>query len=367
MTASRWAVPLVAGAVVAGAVGVAATGAVLAARATKRRSAEDPHADEPFGQLAPNRTCTVAAEDGIVISVEEVDPADGGRPDLTVVYVHGFALSRQGWHFQRRDLARLTEPRVRQVLYDHRSHGRSGRANEKSSTIDQLARDLDEVLRAVVPSGPIVLVGHSMGGMVIMALAEGNPELFAERVCGVALVATAAGEVGARGLPRSMLSRYNPLTRSIGRLADWQPGVVEFVRAAGGQLTRQGVRRLAFGERSVSPRVVDFMMEMLDVTPVRVLADFIETLGSHNRYAALAGLKHTHVLVISGDTDRMTPFSHAERIAAELPDAELVRVRGAGHAVMLEQPQLVTDHLVMLLQQCALGNGSGRRGWWRRA
>jgi pimeloyl-ACP methyl ester carboxylesterase len=354
-------------ALIAGAVGVAATGTAIAVRATKRRQVEDSLADEPLGRLEPDRVCTVAAEDGIAISVEEVDPADGGKPDLTVVYVHGFALSRQCWHFQRRDLARLTEPRVRQVLYDHRSHGRSGRATVKSSTIDQLARDLDEVVRAVVPAGPIVLVGHSMGGMIIMALAEQNPELFAERICGVVFVATAAGEVGARGLPRSMLSRYNPVTRGIGRLADWQPGLVEFVRAAGGQLTRQGVRRLAFGDRGVSPRVVDFVLEMLDVTPVRVLADFVDTLGSHNRYAALAGLKHAHVLVISGDADRMTPFSHAERIAAELPDAELVRAHGAGHAVMLEQPKLVTDHLVMLLQRCGLRRGSGRRGWWRRA
>jgi len=102
------------------------------------------------------------------------------------------------------------------------------------------------------------------------------------------------------------------------------------------------------------------------VIPVRVLADFIYTLGTHNRYAALAGLKHTHVLVLSGDADRMTQFSHAERIAVELPDAELVRVRGAGHMVMLEEAQTVNDHLVMLLQQCAYGRESGRKRWWRR-
>ena len=108
-------------------------------------------------------------------------------------------------------------------------------------------------------------------------------------------------------------------------------------------------------------------MDMLDVTPVRVLADFIATLSTHNRYAALAGLKHTHVLVVSGDADRMTQFPHAERIAVELPDAELVRVRGAGHMAMLEQPQMVNDHLVMLLQQCAYGRDAGRRRWWRRA
>lgn len=186
------------------------------------------------------------------------------------------------------------------------------------------------MIRAVAPDGPLVLVGHSMGGMVIMELASEYPELFDDRVEGVALIATAAGEVGARGLPRSLLSKYNPLTRGVGGLAGWQPGLVEFVRAAGGQLTRQAVRRLAFSSRDVSSRLVDFMLEMLDVTPVRGLVNFVDTLGSHNSYAALAGLKHAHVLVVGGDSDRFTPFSHAE----------LVRVRSAGHMVQLEQPEL---------------------------
>jgi pimeloyl-ACP methyl ester carboxylesterase len=355
------------GTIIGTAIGVAAAGTAIAVgvAARRRHHADDPHVDEPLGDLRPDRTYTVITDDGIELAVEEVDPAVGGKPEITVVFVHGFALSRRSWHFQRRALAQLTEPRVRQVLYDQRSHGESGRANEASSTIDQLGLDLGEVLDKAGIEGPAVLVGHSMGGMTIMALAEQRPELFAERVCGVALIGTSAGEVGKSGLPRPLLSRYNPVTRNIGRLADWQPGMVELVRAAGGKLTRRAIRSLAFGSRDVSPSLVDFLLELLDATPTRVLADFIDTLGTHNRYAALAGLKHTHVLVLSGDADRMTAFSHAERIAVELPGAELVRVRGAGHMVMFEQPQLVNDHLVMLLQHCAYGRG-GHRRWWRR-
>jgi pimeloyl-ACP methyl ester carboxylesterase len=354
--------------VIGGVVGVVATGvAIGAAIRSKRHDIEDMYADEPFGKLDPDRTCTVAADDGVPLSVEEVDPEDGGRPDITVVLVHGFAVSRLCWHFQRRMFAEQTEPRVRQVLYDQRSHGRSGRAAGESSNIEQTGRDLAAVLRAVVPKGPIVLVGHSMGAMTIMALAEQDPDLFADRVRGVALIGTSAGEIGTSGLPRPLLSRYNPLTRGVGTLADWQPGLVELVRAAGGQLTRGAVRMVAFGSRSVSPRLVDFLMEMLNVTPVRVLADFIETLGSHNRYAALAGLQHCYVLVLGGDRDRMTPFSHSERIAAELPDANLVRVRGAGHMVIMEQPDQVNVSLVDLVRQCVRGRGAGRRWWQRRA
>jgi pimeloyl-ACP methyl ester carboxylesterase len=352
---------------VGGALGVAATGTAIAITAAKKRAAADAFADEPFGKLEPDRVSSVVADDGVVISVEEVDPSDGGKPALTAVYVHGFALSRKCWHFQRRDLARLTEPRVRQVFFDLRSHGRSGRSVSAACTIEQLAADLGEVLRAVVPNGPIVLIGHSMGGMTIMALAEKDPELFAERICGVVFISTSAGEVGKSGLPRPLLSRYNPLTRGVGRLAGWRPGLVEFIRAAGGGITRRATRSFAFGHRNVSPSLVDFLVEMLAVTPVSVLADFVDTFGTHNRYAALAGLKHAHVLVMSGDEDLIIPFPHAERIAAELPDGELVRARGAGHMVMLEQPDLVNDRLTMLMQQCTFGRPADRRKWWRRA
>jgi len=352
-----------------GALATGSTAAAIAAASRKRKQSSDPLQDEPLGLLAADRTSTVAADDGTPLSVEEIDPADGGEAQLTVVGVHGFAVSRRSWHFQRGPLAALALPGVRQIYYDHRGHGLSGPATAETSTIEQLAADLAAVLRAVAPDDPIVLLGHSLGGMVVMELAQEHPELFEDRIRGVALIATAAGELGARGLPRSLLSKYNPLTRGVGELAGWRPGLVEFIRAAGGQLTRQAVRKLAFGSREVSPSIVDFMLEMLSVTSVRQLANFVGTLGSHNRYAALAGLKHSKVMVIGADADRLTPFSHAERIAAELPDAELVRIRGAGHMVQLEQPELVNSHIIDLLQFCSGLDGSDssrKSNWWRR-
>ena len=316
----------------------------------------------PMSELAPARQGTVAADDGVPLSVDLVEPVDG-RAELTVVLVHGFALDRRSWYYQRRDLPHNEDPRVRVVLYDQRGHGRSGIPAAKSCTIDQLGRDLDVVIRSVAPDGPLVLVGHSMGGMTIMALAEQRPELFADRVRGVALISTSAGEVGRHGLPLPVLSRYNPLTRTVGGFAAWQPELVEWIRSAGGGLTRQGVRRLAFGDRSVPRGLVDFMVRMLDVTSVPVLTNFLPSLGTHDRYAALAGLRHCEVLVLSGDQDRLTPFSHAERIATELPTATLVRATGAGHMVMLEQPELVTGAVVTLLRDCAGSARAPRRRW----
>lgn len=331
--------------------------------------ADEDDSEGGFGAPGDGKVSTVAAEDGTPLLVEEVAP-QGSTPALTVVGVHGFALSRRSWHFQRQALTALDRPDVRQVYYDHRGHGESGPADPETSTIEQLAADLHVVIRTVAPRDPLVLLGHSMGGMVLMELAQQVPELFASQVRGVALLATAAGEVGSHGLPKSLLSRRNPLTRGVGELADWQPGIVEFVRAAGGQLTRAAVRHLAFGKHDVPPELVSFMQEMLAVSSVKQLAGFADTFGTHNRYAALAGLKHVHTLVIGGDADRITPQPHTDRIAAELPDASLLRLPGAGHMVQLEQPDEVSRHLIELVQQCAgvAGEEQSKRKsrWWRR-
>lgn len=326
------------------------------------------HAAARLGVFDDGRVSRVAVDDGTPLAVEEVPAA--GKPALTVVGVHGFALSRRSWHFQRQALTGLTDPAVRQVYYDHRGHGESAPAEESACTIEQLAADLHSVIRTVALDEPLVLMGHSMGGMVLMELAQQAPELFAGQVCGVGLLATAAGEVGSQGLPKSLLSRRNPITRGVGELAGWQPGLVEFVRAAGGQLTRTAVRHLAFGKHDVPSEVVTFMQEMLGVSSVKQLASFADTFGTHNRYAALAGLKHVHTLVVGGDADRITPYSHTERIAAELPDASLLRLPGAGHMLQLERPDEVNEHVLDLVRACAGGTRERTRKrrsrWWRR-
>ena len=166
-------------------VGVAAHSSRVA---TQRQDEDDPHAEEALGKLRPDRQSTVAADDGVPLAVQEIKPADGGHADLTVVLVHGYALDSRCWHFQRRDLPKMTDPRVRVVQYDQRSHGRSGHSSRRGSTIEQLGKDLDAVVRATARRGPVVLVGHSMGGMAIMALAEQRPKLFRDRVCAVAFM-----------------------------------------------------------------------------------------------------------------------------------------------------------------------------------
>jgi pimeloyl-ACP methyl ester carboxylesterase len=343
------------------AVGVVATGAALGLAAERyavgrTRLRPDPDAREPFFGLPADRTRQVLAEDGVPLHVEEVGPQDA---PLTVVLVHGYTQEMAVWHYQRQALAADNPGRV--VLYDHRSHGRSGRGRPETATIDQLGRDLHTVLETVVPRGPVVLVGHSMGGMTIMALADAHPELFGTRVLGVALIGTSTGKLAdvTFGLPRAVL----PVTR---RVVPWvtrgmkrKPQPFERTRRVGTDLAFLLARFGGFGDRDVSPSLVQFVEQMAANTPVDVIAEFYDTFTSHDKLAALDVLRGVETLVLVGSKDLLTPVGHSQAMADVLgragnDKAHLVVVEGAGHMVALERPALVTLQLRALIGR-ALG------------
>lgn len=342
----------------AGLLGLVATGlaAGLAAEryaVGRARLRPDPAAAEPFFLLPADRVLPVTADDGVVLHVEQV-----GSGPLTAVFCHGYTQSSAVWHYQRLALAGAG---ARLVFWDQRSHGRSSRSSPEHATIDQLGQDLYAVLQAVAPTGPVVLVGHSMGGMTIMALADAHPELFGDRVVGVALVATSAGALSevTFGLPTAVM----PVSR---RVLPWltrgmraRPATLERTRRLGTDLAFLLSRRMAFGTTDVSPSLVEFVEKMTADCPVDVIAEFYDTFTSHDKLAALDVLRDVETLVLVGTHDVLTPESHSRAMAAALPDARLVVVQGAGHLVQLERPDLVTGHLRDLLRRAAPAQARG--------
>jgi pimeloyl-ACP methyl ester carboxylesterase len=324
----------------AGAVVAAGTGAVIAAEKVavgRLRLRPDPEADEPFGQLR-GQPLTVLADDGVPLHVEINGPDDA---PVTIIFCHGYALSQDVWHYQRRDLADAG----RLVFWDQRGHGKSGESPEDHATIGQLGADLYAVLTAVAPgNGPVVLVGHSMGGMTIMALAREHPELFGPKVIGVVLISTAAGGVDPtvwipvvlRPIARQAAG---PVLRGVS--TGVRAAFVERVRQAGGDLAFLGTRFVAFGDPAVSPAVVDFLERIIRATPVGVVAAFYLTLLSHDERASLGVLGRVPVSVVAAEQDRLVPAEHSDELAEQTPGAELVRVPGAGHAIILERPDLI--------------------------
>ena len=343
-------------------VGLAAAGGAVGLAAERYaigrvRLRPDPDAREPFFALPADAEPAVTADDGVPLHVEVVGPA--GDVPVTVVFCHGYTQELAVWHYQRQALAADNPGRL--VFWDQRAHGRSGRGAPERSTIDQLGRDLAAVLAATAPTGPVVLVGHSMGGMTIMALADQQPAAFGSRVVGVALIGTSSGRLAdlTLGLPVALAPVTRRVLPYLTRGMRSAPQPFERTRRLGTDLAFVLARRLAFGSGDVSPSLVEFVETMTARCPVDVVAEFYDSFTSHDKLAALDVLRGVETLVLVGSEDRVTPVEHSRGLADALPAAQLVVVEGAGHMVQLERAPLVTLQLRALLRRAVPAAGAG--------
>ncbi|WP_245753197.1 alpha/beta fold hydrolase [Geodermatophilus ruber] len=324
------------------------------------RSDAELREEDPLGHASrrADRTTVVHADDGVQLAVEEIGPLDA---PLTVVFVHGYTLSMASWTFQRRALATAlatangSRPTARLVFYDHRGHGASGRGSAANATMEQLARDLATVLETRVPRGPIVLAGHSMGGMTIMALAALRPELFGSRVVATALLSTSSGNLAELdfGMPE-LLTRLRAAVLPIAAFTmRRRPGLAERTRRLAAELISSVTWSLSFASTDVDPALGRYVDSMIAGTPVDVIAEFYPALAGLDHTGALEPLRRIPTLVLTGDADRLIPPAHSERIAERLPGCEYVVVPDAGHMVLLEKPEEVTAALSALLRGVA--------------
>jgi pimeloyl-ACP methyl ester carboxylesterase len=250
-----------------------------------------------------------------------------GRP---VIFLHGVTLDAEVWHHQFR-----LGDRFRLLSIDLRGHGRSV-AGTDGATIDANARDLAQLLTDN-DLREVVLVGHSMGGMVIgRFLADATPDVI-DRVSGVVFVDSAV---------RSPVSPP-PGQAMIDRVLRWGP-----LAALSATVPDNDAGRLAvmatFGRR---PRIDD--MQIVARSYDRLPPDaYWQAWPSVARYdarhelAARDDLAALEVLVVVGGRDRLTPIRCARELVDVFPQAELVVVPDAGHQVMLERPDRLNAELV---------------------
>jgi pimeloyl-ACP methyl ester carboxylesterase len=300
----------------------------------------------------------VILPDGVRLFVEVSGPADA---PVTVVLLHGWCLDRRTWHHQVQALGN-----ARVVRYDARGHGRSGSTRLKSATLAQLGEDLAAVLRRYAPEGPVVLAGHSMGGMTIMEYADTYPEEFAERVAGLLFVSTTAeGHTHTRyGLP-SQLATMMRAGEMIGagllaRSGAWRPhrAVLPALRPA--------VRWLLFGDE-LDDSALAVTMRAVGRASLRSIGGFRASIGAQHRLDTLAALGDVPAAVLVGDRDRLTPPPCAESIAEALPQTELTVCPGAGHMLMLERPAEVSAALTAIVDRAAKSTSALRSRHTSRA
>lgn len=282
--------------------------------------------------------------DGLRLDVRTYGPADAR---VAVLLAHCWTLNQADWHYQVRDLQREFGHGIRIVTWDHRGHGASDPSPRPACTLENLARDMSDVIDAYAPHGNLVLAGHSIGGMTLMALAEQRPEVF-ERVVGAAFVATSSGrldtvtlglpEMGTfvrNQIPRALAFRSRTLTRKARRRAP----IIE----------RQVTRRFLMGRPM---RLVDAALTVEGIinSPGDTMVGFYENSLRHERTDALKVFDGIPTQVLVGTRDVITPPHHSRRIAENIDGAVLTVAPEAGHMLTLERDELVSGVLIRLIR-----------------
>lgn len=306
--------------------------------------------------VKPDHTFAVTASDGVTLHVEMDEPRGEPREPCapgeqlpTIVFTHGYCLSSRCWVFQRRF---LLDEGFRVVLWDQRGHGRSGKSTREMYTLEQLGSDLVTVVNEVVPDGPVVLVGHSMGAMAMMYVGLQHPDFLRGRVHGAAFIATSSG--GLSSLTFGLGSLAGKAIWSLGphltnRLSGLQRQVDSTVRA-GREVLNFFTDFGSFGS-PVPMSIADLTSSMLFSTHMDVISAFIPQLNKHDLADALVVYQELETLVLNGTDDKVTPPSHSAHMVRILPGTEHVVVEQAGHVIMLEHPHVINTHVAELINR----------------
>ena len=291
------------------------------------------------------------ASDGTMLAVRAAGPPDGPL----LLFSHGFSLDMTTWREQWSELG----DEFRCIALDHRAHGRSEVPSTGDVSIRSMGRDLVTVLDAVAPDRRVVIVGHSMGAMAILALAEQRPDLFGPRIAGVALLGASPADLlgGAMGgvteLLRPRLGSLAAAARRVDRLR-------KAILAGPAEVPAIVARVTQFAPEAPDD-VVDHVLHLAERSSSLVWTDGLSELMRMDFRDALARIT-VPALVAVGDQDRVTPPAVAVDLAASLPTGRLFLVEGAGHIAMLERPERLNPELRTFARDAlGIGSGGGRK------
>lgn len=314
----------------------ALAGGVAAQRRYKKRIAEDPERAVLSAELG-GRSLKIRSADGTTLNARAFGPEDG-QP---VVLAHGWTESLGFWIYQIRALSDLG---LRVIAHDLRGHGESEPAVDDDYSIERFGEDLEAVLEAfVVESRRAVVAGHSLGAMAIAAWARGHD--VERRVGATALINTGVGDLVAESLLLPLPRVTQALNRTIaihGFLGARAP-----LPRFSTPLTAAALRYIAFGPVA-TPAQVAYFERMLIACPPDVRATVGMALSELELHDDLPRLT-VPTIVIGGEDDRLTPPSHARRIAELLPQLErLIILPETGHMAPLERHQEIADLIAEL-------------------
>nr|WP_260859559.1 alpha/beta hydrolase [Streptomyces cupreus] len=283
---------------------------------------------------------SVSAADGTALSVYRDTPARPRSDGATIVLVHGASVTADLWRLHTRHLTSLGFNVLR---YDQRAHGRTPRG-QAPLTIAQLADDLHHILRALAPTGPLVLAGHSLGALILQEIAALHSQLL-PRIRGMVLLsATAHGASVTPGRsPRALLLAAGrslfALTcthapQAVDRLRRLLPDTNRYTLTPRPGTALDGPPPCRHGVRH---------------TPTADLAALWQSL---RRYRArhLLALEQLggRLLLMAGADDQHIPAAHTAQLADRLSGARLEILPRTTHALPIRHPALISARIAQL-------------------
>lgn len=334
------------------ALGAAAAGGLAAALVERRHLHAIAH-DPEYRQLTASlggRPLQITSADGTSLHAEAFGPEDGPA----VVLAHGWTEQLTFWGPVIR---RLRDRGLYVVAYDLRGHGHSGPAVDGDYSMERFGEDVEAVLARANPvAGRATVVGHSLGAMSIAAWAEHHDPQ--RRARAAALVNTGLGDLLARHLLFGEAAKFLNHPWASRAFMGARLRVPPFSTP----LQQAVIRYAAFGPAATRAEVA-FYERMLVECPADVRAACGVALSEMDLWHDVARLT-IPTLVVAGEDDRLTPPSHARRIAHDLPaPAGLLELPATGHMSPLERPRELSEAVVRLVAETApRGEPAGEPG-----
>jgi pimeloyl-ACP methyl ester carboxylesterase len=252
-----------------------------------------------------------------------------------IVLTHGWALDSTAWYYVRKELAR----NHRLVMWDLPGLGRSTQPADGRYSVERLAEDLRSVI-AQTGDQPVTLVGHSIGGFMMLTLARKYPELLRQKVNGMVLMDTThtwpLNTVMAGGLLK--LLRW-PLIEPLLLLTTllwpliWLSNLQSYLNGTG-----HIVNRITSLSRGVTRGQLEFGTRFNIKDKPNVIAKGLRAVLRWDETPTPAAIT-VPVRVLVGDADRITKPEAGRAISEMAPDADFVMIKPAGHNGLLESRQ----------------------------
>lgn len=276
----------------------------------------------------------------------EVEPSEPAKEPVTIVFVHGFTLAGESWYRQFNAL-RKSHPEALLLTMDLRGHGQTGAVPASLCTVEGAAADALAVIAERAATGKLIVVGHSLGGLIALHMVRAAEESIRRRIAGVVLISTSIDKLAAQGVPQILAS---PVADAARNAIESSPKEIRKFREAIASLMAPSLAVAVFARRT-DYEIIEFHAAMINETPLETFVGYLDDLQDHDEFAAGPYLEGLPGAVLVGTKDDVTPRKQADLIMEKWPDAELVEVDGAGHMLPLEAPEAVNRAIERVLEK----------------